>query len=492
MNLNRKSLLHISNAEAPEPDYFDLDEKVLQFGTGVLLRGLPDYFIDKANKHGLFNGRIVVVKSTGADVSDFESQDSMYTHRICGIADGVAVSQNIINASVSRVLSAQTHWKEILQCASNAGMQLIISNTTEVGIVFLEEKITGDGVPASFPGKLLAFLHERYSFFKGASDKGMVIVPTELITGNGSKLKAIVLLLAQHNNLGDDFKDWLNASNYFCNSLVDRIVPGKPADLQKQSLEKELGVTDELMIVSEPYGLWAIETNIKQVKEILSFSKADSGVVIADDITVFRDLKLRLLNGTHTFNCGLAFLSGLNTVKEAMDNDYITSFVQTLMTDEITPAITGGRLTAGDAEKFSKTVLDRFRNPYIEHKWINITLQYSSKFSMRCVPLIINTIQRTGRIPALMSLGFAAHILFMKCEKKQDGKYYGERKGESYLVTDDNAAFYAEAWKTPDEVTKIVLSNKEIWKTDLLELKGLNEKVAGYLHELKNRYESVS
>jgi tagaturonate reductase len=231
------------------------------------------------------------------------------------------------------------------------------------------------------------------------------------------------------------------------------------------------------------------------VRDILSFGQASDGqVVIAPDITIYRELKLRLLNGTHTFCCGLAFLSGFSTVKEAMDNPDFESFMQSLMKEEILPSITNEQLSADKATAFANQVLDRFRNPYIEHKWLSITLQYSSKMGMRNVAVIVNYFQRFGHVPEQMARGFAAHILFMNCSKADDGKYYGKWNGKTYPVNDDNASWYAGTWqeKDPDKVVLMVLSNKEIWGTDLSALEGFAGKISEYLQELKNRYESIS
>src|SRR5688572_20898697 len=146
MHLSKEILPQLSSAstEVPASTIFELPEKVLQFGTGVLLRALPDYFIDKANKKGIFNGRVVVVKSTDSDSSAFDRQDSLYTVCVRGIQDGQTVQQNIINASISRVLSAKTEWKRILECAHNPEMKIILSNTTEVGIQLVQDDINSD------------------------------------------------------------------------------------------------------------------------------------------------------------------------------------------------------------------------------------------------------------------------------------------------------------------------------------------------------------
>src|SRR6201994_3181267 len=110
MNLSRENLKHITAKSITKPAeaIAHLPEKVLQFGTGVLLRGLPDYFIDKANKQGIFNGRIVVVKSTDTGGADaFADQNGLYTHCVQGIEDGKKIEEKILNASISRVLAAK-------------------------------------------------------------------------------------------------------------------------------------------------------------------------------------------------------------------------------------------------------------------------------------------------------------------------------------------------------------------------------------------------
>src|SRR5687767_7478547 len=300
MQLSKKILPQLNGVihSSPELSYFELPEKVLQFGTGVLLRGLPDYFIDKANKQGIFNGRVVMVKSTDSgDTDAYEAQDGLFTQCIRGIHFNEVVEEYIINASISRVLSARNQWQEILVCAANPQLEIIISNTTEVGIVLVEDDNIEGTPPVSFPGKLLAFLYERYRAFNGDITKGMVIVPTELITGNGNKLQSIIMELAHLNKFDYSFIDWLETANHFCNTLVDRIVPGKLPAAQQKPMEEKLGYRDELMIMSEVYCLWAIESADPKVEEILGFAKADEGVVITPDINKHRELKLRLLNG---------------------------------------------------------------------------------------------------------------------------------------------------------------------------------------------------
>ena len=457
-----------------------LPERVLQFGTGVLLRGLCDYFIDKANKQGIFNGRIVVVKSTDSGGADaFAEQDNLYTICVRGIDKGVPTEENIISSAISRVLSAQSQWNEILETAQDSNISIVISNTTEVGLQYVEESIR-QSPPASFPAKLTAWLYERFQ----NKQAGVVIIPTELIVGNGDILKDIILKIATFNQLPANFIEWLKTENTFCNSLVDRIVPGKPKGEALVELQQKLGYEDELLAVAETYRLWAIQGGEK-VKEVLTFAQADEGVKIANNIEQFRELKLRMLNGTHSLMCGMEFLSGFQTVKEALADDVTEKFITNLMMSEIAPAIPY-KIDAKVAQRYGRDVLDRFRNPYLDHQWISITLQYTMKMQMRNIPLLLNYYKEFNTVPQYFTRGFAAYLLFMKAVKEENGKYFGEKEGELYPIQCDSAKYFYEVWQNhkANEVVNAVLGNEQLWGTDLRKLKGFEENVTTHLSNM--------
>ncbi|MBD1395360.1 tagaturonate reductase [Mucilaginibacter glaciei] len=473
------------NLIVPAKELFDLPEKVLQFGTGVLLRGLPDYYIDKANRQGVFNGRVVVVKSTTTgDTADFDQQDCLYTLHVKGIAGGKEVDEQVINSAISRVLSAATQWADILNVAHNKELKIVLSNTTEVGLQFLAESI-GQTPPESFPGKLLAFLLERYRAFNGDMEAGLVIIPTELVIDNGKLLKQIIMQLATYNQLEDAFTNWLTTANHFCNSLVDRIVPGKPVAAENSILNQRSGYKDNLRIVAEPYSLWAIEGG-PDVEAALSFCRVDSGVVITPDIEKFRELKLRLLNGTHTLCCAVAILAGFKTVDEAMRDKSFINFINRIMTEEIKPSIPYP-VDKEEAALFARNVIDRFSNPYIKHQWMSISAQYSLKMRTRVIPLLANYENSFRQAPQLMAFGFAAFIAFMQVEQV-NGKFEGKSNGVNYLVTDNSADVFAAAWKTAfsdGRVVDTLLSDLSLWGTDLTSLPGFKEEVSRRLEQIK-------
>jgi tagaturonate reductase len=466
-----------------------LPERVLQFGTGVLLRGLPDYLIDKANRQGIFNGRIAVVKSTeGGDFDVFGRQNNLYTLCIRGVENQQLVEQNVVCSSISRVLSARQQWNEILRIGASPDLQLVISNTTEIGIQLVAENIR-EAPPESFPGKLLAVLYARYMAFAGDLSKGLVIVPTELLPDNGTKLEAILLELAHRNELAPSFIDWLEQANTFCNSLVDRIVPGKPEPAHYQTIKEQIGYNDDLLTVTEVYRLWAIEVpenaDIERVKSVLSFYQADENVLIQHNIDEIRELKLRLLNGTHTLSCGLAFLGGFETVGQAMADEQMAGFVQELIKTDLISGLTPG-VDQKVSLAFGHQVLDRFRNPFIKHRWLAITLQYSMKMQQRNVPVLWQYYQQQQGTPRFMALGFAAYLLFMRGTTQQNGIWCGERNGVAYPIQDPQAGYFGDLWArmSPQELTQTALQNQVLWGKDLTQLSGFAEEVSYYLTQL--------
>ncbi|MET0635695.1 MAG: tagaturonate reductase [Chitinophagaceae bacterium] len=484
IRLNKRNLGEIKERAGlviPDRRLMQLPERVLQFGTGVLLRGLPDYFIDKANRANQFNGRIVVVKSTTVGSSDeYAEQDSLYTLCIRGLLHGQQVEENIIQSSISRVLNALTEWEKVLEVAVSKDLQLVISNTTEVGINFFAENIR-ERMPVSFPGKLLAVLFRRYETCGLGDAPGLVIIPTELITDNGQELKRIINALAVYNELGDDFIRWLNSENYFCNSLVDRIVPGKLTGGLLETTQSGLGYEDSLMIMAEEYRLWAIESDSAHVKQILSFSLADEGVVICDDISRFKELKLRLLNGSHSFTCGLAILMGFRTVKEAMADPDFYEFLSGLMNGEIVPSIVSTEISEQEALIFSGQVIERFLNPYLDHQWEHITAQYSLKMRMRVFSLVREYTLRKKQVPVHMARGFAAYILLMVSAAKAGGNFI-HPSGDLRIVIKDQ--FLSEFLDLPagyPELVERVINNKTLWPDGMDSIPGFADAI---VHEL--------
>lgn len=394
---------------------FPITEKVIQFGTGVLLRGLPDHFIHNANQQNIFNGSIVVIKSTSnGGVDDFAHQDGLFTHCVRGVYNGENIDKHFVNTSISRVLAAASDWDQIIALAQSENIEIIISNTTEAGMVLEADDTITNGAPNSFPGKLLALLFERWKHFNGDPNKGWVILPTELMPDNGILLNSLVNQLATILALPTDFIQWMNTANDFCNTLVDRIVPGMVSDTEKDALEYKLGYKDNLLITSEPFALWAIESSKATTIEKLSFAKIEDSITIAPSIVKFRELKLRLLNGTHTFSCAVAILAGFDTVIDAMRDANFKQFIQNLVHTELVPCVVSDTISIEEAIQFSNKVLERFANPYIEHKWTSIAMNFEEKMKMRNSFLMEAFAKNNAQPSKWMSLGFAAFKVYLE------------------------------------------------------------------------------
>lgn len=457
-----------------------LPETMLQFGTGAFLRGFVEYFLDVANQAGRRAGRVVLVGSTGSGRAGvLEEQDHLYTLATRGIENGAETERFRVIPVISRALSALEDWDEVLTFAASPDLTYVASNTTEVGITLDPDDDILANPPRSYPGKLTAVLFARAQAFAFSPDSGLVILPCELVESNGDTLRDIVLQLASSWNLGSQFIEWVASANIFCNTLVDRIVPGTPAPEELARLQQRLGYQDALLTVAEPYRLWAVEGG-EAVRTRLAPLAVDAGVRIVDDITPYRVLKVRILNGAHTIMTPAAWLCGCRTVQEAVDDPDMGTFIKSLVFDEILPGL-GDDLD--DAESFAGAVLDRFGNPYIRHELLGITFQQTTKFRVRVVPSISAFLDRFSRIPDAMAFGVACFLLF---QHPDHGPAVATRP------QDDASAWWQEQWNGVDvgDATSLrafvrnVLSDSKHWGTSLSEMPGLDDAVAEHLIRL--------
>ncbi|MEO6456153.1 MAG: tagaturonate reductase [Ginsengibacter sp.] len=470
-------------------DLNNLPEKVIQFGTGILLRGLVDYLIDKANKKNCFNGRIVVVKSTGNSVDEFTGQNNLYTILEKGLYNGKADEQKSLITCISRVVPAQQKWADILQCAADPSIEIAVSNTTEAGLVFEPEGLTNQA-PKSFPAKLTAYLWHRYKAFNGDVEKGMIILPTELVSNNGELLKQFVLKHAEDNKLPVEFTKWITNDNYFCNTLVDRIVPGKSEKNDQINWSDNISYTDHLHTTVEPYLLWAIQGN-DRVKQKLSFIQTDQRAVVAESIESFKELKIRILNGSNTSVVAPAYLAGLNTVYDTVIDTLFTPFTQQLIDQEIVPTLIENY---PGAPGFAKEVMDRFGNPFIRYPLLNVALQCSSKMNSRNAATIIRYHKIFDKYPPLMCIGLASMFLFYTPGGRDEANYYGMRNDEKYFYRDEHTIFICDAldgidWRNTsyaETSVSTIINNDKIFSPELAALPGISEMIAKFCKQLLN------
>lgn len=458
------------------PNYKIYPERILQFGEGNFLRGFADWIIDRMNKELNFNSGILVVQPRNNDkVYKLNEQDGLYTLFINGvIGDKILREKEIINC-ISRGINTYKEYDEYLKSAENPNIRFIISNTTEAGIQFNEGDQLEDRPQESFPAKLTAWLYHRYKAFNGDLSKGLLILPCELIDKNGEALKDIVIRYACKWKLEQDFIDWINDANRFYNTLVDRIVPGYPKD-KADELRKELGYEDDFMVESEYFHLWVIEGD-DLIKKEFPACKIGLNVLFVDDLSPYRERKVRILNGAHTAMTPVAYLYGINTVKESVEDEVVGRFIESTIFNEIVPTL---NLPYKDTVKFAEIVLDRFRNPFIRHYLIDISLNSMSKFSTRVLPSILEHIRRNDELPEKLVFSFAALIYF----------YRGYRGKEKIKLSDspEILSLYNRLWGGfdgsegyLDYIVSTILEYEKLWNIDLTNIEGLRERIVYYL-----------
>lgn len=455
-----------------------LPERVVQFGTGAFLRGFADYFIDKANRSGSFAGRIVVVGSTGSGrARQIMAQDGLYTLSVRGRENGQTVDDAVVISSISRAISSRDQWDEVIALARKPELELIISNTTEVGISYDPDDRLDLAPPRSFPGKLTAFLHERARTFDFDHGRGLTILPCELIENNGSELREIVLRLGEEWGLGDAFLRWISGANVFCNTLVDRIVPGRPARDAEEELVKRLGYRDDLLTIAEPYRLWAIE-GLGADGAAFPLAAADEGIVLTDDLLPYRERKVRVLNGAHTVTVPAALLLGLETVREAVEDPLMGRFIRRVVFEEIVPSLD---IDPEMARSFAEDVLERFANPFIRHNLRDITFQQTMKMRVRVLPSMQSYVRKDGHLPSSLAFGFACFIDYQLREYAQ-----GDPD-----ISDDAAAYWRQIAADADsnnieDIVKAVASDEDRWGFRLDALPDFTDVVATHVRRIRS------
>ena len=386
-------------------------ERIIQFGEGGFLRGFVDYFFQKLNDKGLFEGSVVVVQPIKTGMCDMlTAQNCEYNLFLRGVDNGKVVDEHTHIDVISRCINPYRDYEEYLSLAKNPDFRFIVSNTTEAGIVYEDDNKLSDAPANSFPAKLTALLYERFK----AGLPGFIILSCELIDHNGEELLKCCKKHALKWELGGDFGLWLERENSFCSTLVDRIVTGFPRDEHK-ALEERIGQSDNMMDTAEIFHLWVIQGNHE---DELPLQKAGFNVVWTDNVDPYKKRKVRILNGAHTSMVLAARLYGLETVGECMKDERVSSLLRKSVFEEIIPTI-------GDTEdnrKFGEAVFERFANPFIKHQLLSIALNSVSKFRARVLPTILEYKAKNGQYPKILSFSFAALIAFYKTDEANDSE----------------------------------------------------------------------
>lgn len=417
--------------------------RILQFGEGRFLRAFIEDFVDNANEQRNYNGMISVIKPRiGGDVDSFQKQDCLYTLVTRGIRAGNCVHEKRVITAIDQVIHCEKEPNAFLSLARVATMEVVVSNTTENGICFSAEDEFEDIARQSFPGKLTRFLYERFCSFDGSSESGLLILPLELNENNGALLKETVMAYVEHWNLSDKFAEWIDASCLFCNTLVDRIVSGY-ADV-------DLPYDDVLIDVCEPYKQFVIETDrMEEVSARIPFLTKDPAVIITKDLRTYRERKVKILNGIHTAVALAGHTAGLEYVSQLTEDELFLTWIRRMIHKEIIPTIT---MEEEEVIAYADTILERFANPFLQHRLLDISMNSISKWKVRILPTIEQYLNLYEEAPACLLFSLAALLHF----------YHSGLADEQYIVVDQKDVLEIfQKWDGTDLAA--ILCNEALW-----------------------------
>jgi tagaturonate reductase len=466
----------------------DAPVRVLQFGEGNFMRAFVDYFFDISNEKAGFNGKVALVQPIAQGLTDLvNKQEGLYTLYLRGSENGQKVDAKRVISAVDCCLNPyrQEDYDKMMAIAASDDLDIIASNTTEAGIAYDPECKFEDVPAASFPGKLTQVLYTRFK----AGKKGVVVLSCELIDNNGKELLKCVNQYIDQWQLGDEFKTWVNNDNIFCSTLVDRIVPGRIRDPKEvEKLEEVNGYHDELIDVGEIFGVWIIE-GPAELEDRLPFKKAGVNVHVVPDVMPYKHRKVRILNGAHTGFVLGAYLSGQDIVRDCMQNESISGFMNKMLNEEVIPTLTD-HLDENDLNEFAAAVKDRFNNPFVNHELMSISLNSTSKWKARNMPSFLQYIEKNGKLPVCLTMSLAAYIAFYSNdvqELTEAGLVNKRPAGNTYTVSDDRWAlefFYEHRNDSEEELVKAVLGNEKMWDQDLNKIEGLTDAVVAGLKKI--------
>ena len=460
-------------------------EKVMQFGEGNFLRAFVDDFIDIANEKAGFNGKVVLVQPIAQGLTDLiNKQEGLYTLYLRGSEKGVKVDDKRVISAVSRCVNPYGEWDKVLDLARSDDLEIIVSNTTEAGIVHDNESAFDQAPPVSFPAKLTRVLYERFT----AGKPGIVMLSCELIDNNGKELLRCVNQYIDDWKLSEDFRRWVNEENVFCSTLVDRIVPGRIRDPKEvEALAAANGYDDPLTDVGEVFGVWVIE-GPAGLEDRLPFKAAGLPVHVVPDVTPYKKRKVRILNGAHTGFVLGAYLAGYDIVRDCMNDDVIRGFMNKMLYDEIVPILP---LDKEDLKNFAAAVQDRFNNPFVNHELMSISLNSTSKWKARNMPSFLEYVNENKALPPCLTMSLAAYIAFYSNdiqELSDKGLVCKRPKGNTYVISDDRWAlefFFAHKDDAPEALVHAVLTNEQMWGQDLTKIAGLEEATVRNLKKIR-------
>ncbi len=442
--------------------------KILQYGEGNFLRTFVDAYFDTLNKQGNGEYQVNIAKPiTFGSLERFVKQNNKYHIVLRGMEKGKAV-ENVYNIDVlGSVMDIFAEEEKYYALARDEELKIIVSNTTEAGICFNGNDDINGFENITYPAKLTKFLYERFKANLG----GVYLMPVELIDNNATELAKCVDKYIELWNLPQEFYKWNKENNFYCNTLVDRIVSGYPRDEEtKNHLAEIIGEVDDLVSVGEPFGLWAVEKK-GEIAKYIKEGVFNIEVVLTENIGYYKKRKVRVLNGSHTNLVPAGLFYGKQTVYDCMVDNTLRAFLEDTLKEEIIPFV------SNDIEAttvFANSVTERFMNPFLNHQLTSIALNSISKWRARNLCSFKDYYEKFGKIPAKLTIGFSYLMAIFSRLVKEDNKFYAEIAGRKIEVLDDmpNLEYFANGGDI-----STFMKDVNVWGEDLTAYAGFEKAV---------------
>lgn len=451
--------------------------RVLQFGEGNFLRAFVDWQLDIANEKGVINTSVAAIVPRFHDsvaIDILTRQDGLYHVCLEGIENGAPKKETRLVSVISDAFNPGADMERYFRYIESPELRFVVSNTTEAGIRYEPDDVTADA-PVTFPGKVTALLHRRYCHFGGDRSKGLFFICCELIENNGSTLREYVLRHAREAAFEEDFINWIDDACVFCDTLVDRIVPGFPKDTIDE-IKAEIGYDDNVVVKGELYHIWAIGgKGYEKVREELPLDRAGLHVLFMPSIKSFRDKKVRILNGSHTGLVPIALQLGCETVMDAFNNSDVNRFVNGMVDREVLPMIDED---PAELKTFAAGILERFYNPFIRHMLKSIALNSLSKWEARNFCTLKDNWTKAGRLADYECFTFAALL-----------SLYGPGSGFTPEDTPAHVDHIVSSWNDKDYAGTVRrILDSDIFIEDFeAAVPGFSARVAEYLADIRTR-----
>lgn len=450
--------------------------KVVQFGEGNFLRTFVDLYFDTLDKEGGDYKVNIVKPITFGSLENFKKQNNKYHIVLRGVKDGNAV-QDVYKVDVLEgVVSPFEEYERYMALAREDDLKIIVSNTTEAGICYNENDEIGGFENITYPAKLTKFLLERFN----AGKDGVYLMPVELIDNNADELYKCVDKYIKLWNLPQEFKKWNDEQNFYCNTLVDRIVSGYPKTAEDvASIDKLLGEKDNLVSIGEPFGLWAVEKKgdiAKYIKEGVH----NIEVVLTENIKYYKKRKVRVLNGSHTNIVPVGLWLGAVTVYDCMQDKQLSEFLENTLNEEIVPFVSND---ISATQVFAESIKSRFLNPYLNHLLVSISLNSISKWRARNLPSFTDYYEKYGKIPKNLTIGFSYLMAIYSSIERRENGYFVKLPAREIEIKDDKP--YLDYFADGNSI-EAFMKDEKVWGENLSKYTGFVETVIKNVEIIKN------